>query len=132
MMKKPILILLFLIAVGVAKAQTNDTTKPALNDTSKKFMPVDVLPSFPGGFEKFDVFLAKNENAGANEGKVRVSFVVETDGSLSEIKITKSLSEDADKEAIRLVSLMPKWNPGIQGGHPVRVRYELPILFPAK
>ena len=61
MMKKPILILLFLIAVGVAKAQTNDTTKPALNDASKKFMPVDVLPSFPGGFEKFDMFLAKNE-----------------------------------------------------------------------
>jgi periplasmic protein TonB len=131
-MKKLILILLFLITAGVANAQTNDTAKTVSKDTTKKFMPVEVEPSFPGGFEKLFMYFADHEKADGNEGKVRVSFVVEKDGSVSDIKIIQSLSDSADKEAIRLVSQMPKWNPGMQGGRPVRVQYNLPINFPAK
>ncbi len=131
-MKRPLLILLSLVGTTFAKAQTNDAVKTTLEDTTKKFMSVEVEPTYPGGFEKLYKYIEDHEKTGGNEGKVRVSFVVEKDGSVSDIKIVQNLSGSADKEAIRLVSQMPKWNPGMQGGRPVRVQYSIPINFPAK
>lgn len=58
-----------------------------------------------------------------------VRFVVETDGSVSNIEIVRGVSEDLDAEAKRIVSTFPKWTPGKQDGQPVAVRYHLPILF---
>ncbi|QKJ29051.1 energy transducer TonB [Mucilaginibacter mali] len=116
----------------VTKAQT----KP---DSSKKetevFLPVDVSAEFPGELEKFAQYIFKNlkypEKAKEEktQGKVFVSFVVEKDGSLTDIKIFKSVSPELDAEAIRLMKASPKWKPGMQGNNPVRQNYTLPIPF---
>lgn len=131
-MKKSLFILLFLTAALFAKAQNTDTAKTVPTDTARKFVRVEVEPTFPGGIAKLYAYIVDHEKAGDNSGLVRVSFVIEKDGSVSDVKIEKSLSESADKEAIRLVSQMPKWSPGMQGGRPVRVAYSIPIHFPAK
>jgi TonB family protein len=131
-MKRLLLILLFLAVASFAKAQNTDTAKTAPRDTTQKFVRVEVEPTFPGGIAKLYAYIVDHEKAGDNNGLVRVSFVIEKNGSVSDIKIEKSLSESADKEAIRLVSQMPKWNPGMQGGRPVRVAYSIPIHFPAR
>jgi protein TonB len=132
-MKKNLLSLLFLATVAFAKAQPpNYITKMVPTDPARIFTSVEVEPTPSGGIGKLHEYILKNERAGDNEGKVRVSFIVEKGGNLSEIKIEQSLSKSADEEAIRLVSQMPKWNPGIQGGHPVRVKYSIPINFPTR
>ena len=69
-------------------------------------------------------------NPGDIHGRVIVSFVVEKDGRVTEVRVVKGLSSDVDKEAVRVVSASPKWHPGIQNGKPVRVAYTLPIQFP--
>jgi len=76
---------------------------------------VDVLPRFPGGEKAFGEFLHKNidTTSQTNHGRVIVSFIVETNGSLTDIKVVRSLNPIADKEAIRILKKSPKWNPGI-------------------
>ncbi|MBR5633640.1 MAG: TonB family protein [Prevotella sp.] len=93
------------------------------------------MPSFPGGVMALMEFLQKNvkypveaQKKGV-EGRVLVSFVVEKDGSLTEIKTVKSVDPLLDEEAVRVVSAMPKWEPGKQKGKPVRVKYNVPISF---
>ncbi|HZX57408.1 MAG TPA: energy transducer TonB [Mucilaginibacter sp.] len=99
------------------------------------FTAVEHEPEFPGGIEKLYRYLGRNLRypAAAKEnnvqGKVFVTFVVEKDGSLTGIKISKSLSPETDAEAIRLMKASPKWNPGIQNGRPVRVLYTIPVDF---
>ena len=61
------------------------------------------------------------------EGNILISFVVETDGSLSDVKVVRDLGFGTKEEALRLMSKSPKWSPGIQDGKPVRVAYNLPI-----
>ena len=63
------------------------------------------------------------------EGKAFMSFIVEQDGSLSNIKVLKEPGYGSGKEASRVLALSPKWNPGIQNGHKVRVQYNVPISF---
>ena len=62
-------------------------------------------------------------------GRVIIQFVVEKDGSITEAKVMKSVAPELDAEALRIVNSMPKWNPGIKDGKPVRVRFKLPISF---
>ena len=96
---------------------------------------VDQMPEFPGGDAALMQFINKHltypdlsEEYGI-EGRVMVSFIVETDGSLSDVKVTKSLEMLMDETAKGIVSQMPQWKPGIQAGKPVRVLYNLPINF---
>ncbi|OFR37681.1 energy transducer TonB, partial [Porphyromonas sp. HMSC065F10] len=63
------------------------------------------------------------------EGRVMVSFIVEKDGSISTVEVKRSVHELLDKEAIRVVSAMPKWKPGKQDGQPVRARFNIPVSF---
>jgi periplasmic protein TonB len=63
------------------------------------------------------------------EGKVWVTFIVEKDGSISTIKITRGVNADLDREAIRIVSLFPKWSPGMQNGRTVKSQFVIPIPF---
>lgn len=90
-------------------------------------------PSFPGGQEALLQFLKENvqwpDTESCVQGRVIVSFVVETDGSLSGIKVVKSLDPLFDKEALRVVKSMPKWIPGTQNGQPVRIKYAIPVIF---
>jgi TonB family protein len=92
-------------------------------------------PAFPGGIEKFYYYLSKNMHypkkarRGGVQGKVYISFVVEKDGSLSEIKVVSGLSRETDNEAVRLIKSCPKWMPGIQNGQPVRAAYTAAVPF---
>ncbi len=93
---------------------------------------IEVKPEFPGGIEKFYSFVGKNyrvPDEGGLRGKVYVTFVVEKDGSLTDIKVLRDIGYGTGKEAIRVLNKCPKWNPGIQNGKPVRVLYSLPITI---
>ena len=91
---------------------------------------IEVKPDFPGGIDKFYKFVGKNYQVPEEEGlkgKVFVSFVVEKDGSLTDIKVIRDIGYGTGKEAIRVLKSCPKWNPGEQNGKKVRVLYSLPI-----
>jgi periplasmic protein TonB len=91
---------------------------------------IEVKPDFPGGIEKFYGFVGKNYQVPEEEGlkgKVFVSFVVEKDGSLTDIKVIRDIGYGTGKEAIRVLKSCPRWNPGEQNGKKVRVLYSLPI-----
>jgi protein TonB len=91
---------------------------------------IEVKPEFPGGIDKFYKFVGKNYQVPEEEGlkgKVFVSFVVEKDGSLTDIKVIRDIGYGTGKEAIRVLRSCPKWNPGEQNGKKVRVLYSLPI-----
>src|ERR1700743_1246850 len=113
----------------------SDVKQVTEEDPNKIFTAVEQEPTFAGGIEKFYAFLRNNIHypAVAKEnnvqGKVFVSFVVEKDGSLTDIKVVRSLGSGTDEEAVRVLKNSPKWKPGIQNGRPVRVYYTVPISF---
>ena len=91
---------------------------------------IEVQPEYPGGIEKFYAFVQKNYQMPDEEGlkgKVYVTFVVEKDGSLTDIKVLRDIGYGTGKEAIRVLKSTPKWNPGEQNGKKVRCTYSLPI-----
>lgn len=104
-------------------------------DDEPLFIIVEKVPEFPGGSEALLQFLRMNVKYPAScrekniQGRVIVSFVVDKDGSISQIEVEKSVHPLLDAEAIRVISIMPKWNPGTQRGKPVRVKYSVPITF---
>lgn len=103
--------------------------------TEKTFDVVDNMPSYPGGRAAMMAFLSSNMNYPATakennvQGRVIIGFVVEKDGSISEVKVLRSVDPALDQEALRLVNAMPKWKPGTLDGKPVRVRYSVPFTF---
>ena len=96
---------------------------------------IQVQPEFPGGIEKFYKFVSKNfvspDDESFGGGKVLVTFVVEKDGSLTDIRIIRDPGFGTGKEATRVLKSSPKWNPGEQNGKRVRVQYSLPITLQA-
>ncbi len=99
---------------------------------------VEQMPEFPGGMPAMIEFLqtnlnypkdAKKQNVG---GRILVMFVVEADGSISNVRVAKKIFPSLDAEALRVVKAMPKWNPGKEKGKPVRVNFSLPIVFSPK
>ena len=99
------------------------------------FTVVEQRAEFPGGMEALYKFLNKNIKYPASarrmgvDGKVFVEFVVDREGKISDIKVIKGLSADCDKEAIRLVGMMPDWKPGKQNGKAVKSKFVLPLAF---
>lgn len=99
------------------------------------FVVVEQQPEFPGGMAAMNQFLGKNIRYPAAaqranvSGRVFVSFVVNTNGSIQDVQVLKGLGFGTDEEAKRVVESMPKWRPGKQSGRPVRVKYNLPINF---
>jgi protein TonB len=95
---------------------------------------IEVKPDFPGGMAKFYKYVGNNYRTPEEEGlagKVYVTFVVEKDGSLTDIKVVRDIGFGTGKEAIRVLKSCPKWNPGEQNGKKVRVLYSLPITIQA-
>lgn len=90
---------------------------------------IEVKPEFPGGLIGFDSFIKRNyKNPTDNlKGKIYVTFIIEKDGSLSDIKILRDIGYGTGAEAIRVLKTSPKWTPGIQNNKQVRVLYSLPI-----
>jgi protein TonB len=110
---------------GPAEVIEEDTSVHSLAGIEQK-------PEFPGGIEKFYAFVGKNYQAPEEEGlkgKVYVTFVVEKDGSLTDIKVIRDIGYGTGKEAIRVLNKCPKWLPGEQNGKKVRVLYSLPITI---
>ena len=99
------------------------------------FQVVEQMPEFPGGMAECMKFLAHNikypvaAQQAKIEGRVIVQFVVGRDGSISNVEAIRGVSPELDAEAIRVVSMMPKWNPGKQRGRAVAVKYSMPIMF---
>jgi periplasmic protein TonB len=93
------------------------------------------LPEFPGGIDGLRHYLSKelkypkNSTRAGIEGRVLVGFVVNKNGSISDIKIIESVFKELDEEAMRVVKKMPKWEPGMEDGEAIRVAFHLPIQF---
>lgn len=104
-------------------------------DNPLKFRLVEDLPQFPGGAVEFMKWLTKNlqyprlAQSRKQEGKVIAHFYVEKDGSITGLKIAKSLNRECDNEALRVLGMMPKWQPGVQNGKPCRTKVSIPIVF---
>lgn len=93
---------------------------------------IEVKPDFPGGIEKFYKFVGNNYKTPEEEGlkgKVYVTFVVEKDGSLTDIKVLRDIGYGTGAEAVRVLKKCPRWTPGEQNGKKVRVLYSLPITI---
>ena len=120
---------------NVEAKETNDTEAPNLETKEDIFLVVETMPKFPGGEKAMYTYIAKNVKYPAKakqegtQGRVFVTFVVEKDGSISEVALLRGVSEELDQEALRVIKSMPKWTPGEQSGKPVRVQYRMPIKF---
>ena len=107
-------------------------------DTINVYDVVEQMPQFPGGFQKMNEFIEENMQYPKKcaekgvYGRVVITFVVERSGKLSNIRVVKSVHPALDKEALRIVKLMPRWIPGEQNGVTVRVKYIIPIRFSVK
>lgn len=127
---KPALKLLafcFLLMLG-ARSVAAQTADPI-------YTRVDHSANFKGGMPAFAEYMKTNlhypaeERKNKTEGRVIITFVVEKDGSLSGIKVIRSLAPAFDKEALRVIAASPKWMPGFQNGKPVRSQFTVPIMF---
>ncbi|MCB9224046.1 MAG: energy transducer TonB [Crocinitomicaceae bacterium] len=115
----------------------------AVNNANSFFMPQDTMvydmpeqmPEFPGGADAMDHYFADNikyppvAKEKGIQGKVYVQFIVEKDGSVTQVKVRRGAHELLDKEAVRVVKMMPNWKPGSMRGKVVRTRYTVPIIF---
>lgn len=118
-----------------ADAMTDIVPPEAVDGSQPVFRIVEELPQFPGGMAEYIRWLTKNLRypylARKNnvEGKVIAQFIVNTDGSISDLSIVQSLDAYCDREALRVLRLMPKWKAGILDGKPCRTQVCLPIVF---
>lgn len=131
---------LFLMSVmALFCLMTANAQKTVVSEKNQKvYDTVDQLPEFPGGMPALISYIQNNikypQDAEKQkvEGRVLVQFVVETDGSISDVKVAKEVFPSLDAEGIRVVQAMPKWTPGKHKGKFVRVQYTLPIVFSLK
>ena len=119
------LVLLFSFMTSTAQTKKNDMV----------FDVVEVMPQYPGGQIAMMKYIMENikypEQAMKEgiQGRVTVRFIVEKDGSISDVRPVLSVHPLLNKEAVRVVESMPKWSPGKQNGKPVRVRFNVPVMF---
>ncbi len=119
----------------ILKAKEEIAAPEPPKDEHKVFEVVEQMPSFPGGEAALTAFLSSNtkypEIALENniQGRVVVKFIVEKNGSITDVHVVKSVDPSLDKEAVRVVKSMPKWTPGKQNGQAVRVQYMVPVTF---
>ena len=119
--------------IAVAAPPPPPAPKPEV--ANKVFDVVEEMPSFPGGQGALMAFLSSNikypvvAQENGVQGRVIVGFVVEKDGSISDVKVMRSVDPSLDREAQRVVKAMHKWKPGKQNGSAVRVKYTVPVVF---
>ncbi len=128
-MKKVLFSIIAMFAFQIVSAQdTVNVSTDILYDT----VAIEVKPEFPGGIGEFYKYFAKNyrtPNVKKLNGKVYVSFIIEKDGSINEIKVLRDIGYGTGEEAIRVLKLSPNWKPGEQNGRKVRCSYNLPIAI---
>jgi len=118
--------------------ENEDKALPSLDvdpNNPLNFHVVEDLPKFPGGAVEFMKWLTKNlryppmARARKTQGKVVAVFYIEKDGKVTGVSVTKSLSPDCDREALRVLRMMPDWEPGVQNDQPCRTKVSIPIVF---
>lgn len=119
-----------------AKQWRTAVIKPTADpDSSKIFGAAEEMPSFPGGekalmqYIKDNTYYPEEMCEGAAQGRVMVGFVINEDGSISDVKVLRSLTPEFDEVAVKIVKGMPKWNPGKQNGKAVKTKYTVPVSF---
>lgn len=128
-----------MVVVGYAPEEKEQPVKQEETQTQPQeeviFQVVEEMPQFPGGMAEAMKFLARNmkyptaAQQAKIEGRVIVQFVVGRDGSVKNVEVLRGVSPELDAEAVRVVSMMPKWIPGKQRGKAVAVKYTMPIMF---
>lgn len=122
-------------AVLKAKDEIKAPEPPKHEEETKIFTVVEQMPLFPGGDAALMAYLRDNIHyptvAAENgvQGRVVVGFVVERDGSITDVNVLRSVDPSLDREAMRVVKGMPRWTPGKQNGSAVRVKYQVPVTF---
>ena len=120
---------------GISLNTSGNTGTGTGNSGEEFLVTAEVMPEFIGGEDALIRFLNKKiiypkfELEGDIEGEVIIEFLVDKDGSISHAKVIKSATPGFDKEALRVVRMMPRWKPGMQGGEPVKVLFNVPITF---
>lgn len=115
--------------------EASPTKNSKISKSDKVYDVVEQMPSFPGGNGALLEYLAthvKYPEAAEQtcaQGRVIVSFIVECDGSITNVHVTRSIAQELDREAENVVSSMPRWTPGKHNGIAVRVRYNVPVAF---
>lgn len=118
-----------------AKEVIAEPEPPKHEEENKVFDIVEQQPLFPGGPAALMKYLSENTKypvvalENGVQGRVTVQFVVEKDGSISDVHVLRGVDPSLDKEAVRVVKSMPRWTPGKQNGITVRVNYRVPVLF---
>lgn len=116
----------------------DDVAMPVMDETDDRIYhwgTVEQAPTFPGGKEAMDRYIERTMHypeealAARKEGALFFSFIVEKDGTLNAVKLEKGVESSLDQEGMRLLMHMPKWHPGRHNGDPVRVHYEMPLVF---
>lgn len=131
--------MIFLSMMAVLGLMTANAQKTVISQSNQSvYDQVEQMPEFPGGMPAMIEFLQTNlkypKDAIKQQvgGRVMVMFVVETDGTLSNVRVAKKVFPSLDSEAVRVVKTMPKWKPGKEKGRPVRVNFTLPVVFSLK
>ena len=133
---KKLLLMSLMAMMGLTTVNAQKTVVAEKNQ--QVFDVVEQMPEYPGGMQALFEYLSQNiaypEDAKQQkiEGRVIATFVVETDGSISNVEVVKPAFPSLDAEAVRVLSGMPKWSPGMQSGKVVRVKYTVPINFNLK
>lgn len=135
------------VAISIADVKGNDEANgkdiadlkqvvtQAEPEAEKVFDMVEQMPAFPGGQSELMSYLGKNikyptiAQENGTQGRVIIQFVVERDGSITDVRIARGVDPYLDKEAVRVVKSMPKWIPGKQNGKAVRVKFTVPVMF---
>lgn len=119
-----------------AKQGRTAVIKPTADPVSSKiFGAAEEMPSFPGGekalmqYIKDNTYYPEEMCEGAAQGRVMVGFVINEDGSISDVKVLRSLTPELDEVAVKIVKGMPRWNPGKQNGKAVKTKYTVPVSF---
>jgi TonB family protein len=118
------------------KNTSTDNNSPQIpSDSDKVYDVVENMPQFPGGFSAMMKFLSDNikypvvAEEKRQQGRVIVTFIVECDGTVTNVRVAMSAGEYLDNEALRVIKSMPRWIPGRQNGSTVRVKYTFPVTF---
>ena len=122
-------------ANGKDIADLKQVVTQAAPEPEKVFDMVEQMPTFPGGQQELMAYLGKNikyptiAQENGTQGRVIIQFVVERDGSITDVRVARGVDPYLDKEAVRVVKSMPKWLPGKQNGKAVRVKFTVPVMF---
>jgi protein TonB len=125
-----ILLLLFTLSILIAFSVSGQVEEKS--DTDTIIDPIETQAKFPGGMDSLKTFVAKNLIKPTNSqktGKVFVEFIVNSDGTTTDFKVLRGLSQECDDQAIEVLKKMPKWTPGTMNRKPIRQKFVMPIIF---